>query len=97
LNRSRQPGERFTGSEAAAELASCDGFAPDPTAAIRFRTAAQGPTREDFEPLIGTRTRAAEVSSRKRSLSIGMIRRLHDSLGISAEVLIRPSRKGKAA
>jgi HTH-type transcriptional regulator/antitoxin HigA len=30
--------------------------------------------------------------NRKRSLSIGMIRRLHDHLGISAEVLIRPSR-----
>jgi hypothetical protein len=31
--------------------------------------------------------------NRKRSLSIGMIRRLHDRLGISAEVLIRPSNK----
>jgi HTH-type transcriptional regulator/antitoxin HigA len=45
----------------------------------------------------GTRTRVAEVLNRKRSLSIGMIRRLHDRLGISAEVLIRPSRKEKAA
>ena len=31
--------------------------------------------------------------NRKRSLSIGMIRRLHDRLGISAEILIQPSRK----
>jgi HTH-type transcriptional regulator/antitoxin HigA len=29
-------------------------------------------------------------------LSIGMIRRLHERLGISAEVLIRPSRKSAA-
>jgi HTH-type transcriptional regulator/antitoxin HigA len=57
----------------------------------------QGLTRKDLEPLIGTRTRVAEVLNRKRSLSIGMIRRLHRKLGISAEVLIRPSRREEAA
>ena len=70
---------------------------PDPVEAIRFRMEQQGLSRKDLEPLIGTRTRVAEVLNRKRSLSIGMIRRLHDRLGISAEVLIRPSRKDKAA
>ncbi len=70
---------------------------PDPIAAIKFRMEQQGLTRKDLEPLIGTRTRVAEVLNRKRSLSIGMIRRLHDSLGISAEVLIRPSREEEAA
>ena len=40
-----------------------------------------------------TRTRLAEVLNRKRSLSIGMIGRLHDKLGISAECLIQSSRK----
>jgi hypothetical protein len=38
----------------------------------------------------------AEVLNRKRGLSVGMIRRLHERLGISAEVLIRPSRKSAA-
>ena len=57
----------------------------------------QGLTRKDLEPLIGTRTRVAEVLNRKRSLSITMIRRLHDRLGISADVLIRPSRHSMAA
>ncbi len=70
---------------------------PDPVEAIRFRMEQQGLSRKDLEPLIGTRTRVAEVLNRKRSLSIGMIRRLHDRLGISAEVLIRPSQKEKAA
>jgi len=37
------------------------------------------------------------VLNRKRSLSIEMIRRLHDKLGISADVLIRPTYHGKAA
>ena len=70
---------------------------PDPIEAIKFRMEQQGLSRRDLEPLIGTRTRVAEVLNRKRSLSIGMIRRLHDRLGISAEVLIRPSRKEEAA
>src|ERR1700721_484012 len=70
---------------------------PDPVEAIKFRMEQQGLTRKDLEPLIGTRTRVAEVLNRKRSLSIGMIRRLHKHLGFSAEVLIRPSQKGKAA
>ena len=70
---------------------------PDPIEAIKFRMEQQGLTRKDLEPLIGTRTRVSEVLNRKRSLSIGMIRRLHDHLGISAEVLIRPSQNTKAA
>lgn len=70
--------------------------APDPIEAIIFRMEQQGLTRKDLEHIIGTRTRIAEVLNRKRSLSIAMIRRLHDRLGISAEVLIRPSRKNAA-
>ncbi len=70
---------------------------PDAVEAIKFRMEQQGLTRKDLEPLIGTRTRVAEVLNRKRSLSIGMIRRLHARLGISAEVLIQPTQKGKAA
>src|SRR5436190_13228610 len=70
---------------------------PDPVEAIKFRMEQQGLTRKDLEPLIGTRTRVSEVLNRKRSLSIGMIRRLHDRLGISAEVLIRPSQNTRAA
>jgi HTH-type transcriptional regulator/antitoxin HigA len=69
---------------------------PDPIEAIKFRMEQQGLTRKDLEEIIGTRTRIAEVLSRKRGLSIAMIRRLHERLGISAEVLIRPSRKRAA-
>jgi HTH-type transcriptional regulator/antitoxin HigA len=66
---------------------------PDPIEAIRFRMEQQGLTRKDLEPMIGTRNRIAEVLNRKRGLSIEMIRSLHDKLGISAEVLIRPTRR----
>ena len=70
--------------------------APDPIEAIKFRMEQQGLTRRDLEGIIGTRTRIAEVLNRKRGLSITMIRRLHERLGISAEVLIRASRKRAA-
>jgi HTH-type transcriptional regulator/antitoxin HigA len=70
---------------------------PDPIEAIQFRMEQQGLTRRDLEPLIGSRARVAEVMNRKRSLSIDMIRRLHEALGISAEVLIRPTRKENQA
>lgn len=70
---------------------------PDPVEAIKFRMEQQGLSRKDLEPLIGTRTRVAEVLNRKRNLSVAMIRRLHDHLGIPAEILIQPSRKDEAA
>jgi len=70
---------------------------PDPIEAIRFRMEQQGITRKDLEPLIGTRARVTEVLNRKRSLSIDMIRRLHNKLGISADVLIQPTQHGEAA
>jgi len=69
---------------------------PDPIEAIKFRMEQQGLTRRDLEEIIGTRTRIAEILNRKRGLSLGMIRRLHERLGISAEVLIRPSGKSAA-
>lgn len=70
---------------------------PDPIDAIKFRMEQQGLSRKDLEPMIGSRTRVAEVLNRKRGLSISMIRRLHAGLGIAAEVLIRPSKRRRAA
>ncbi|MBF2717713.1 transcriptional regulator [Agrobacterium vitis] len=70
---------------------------PDPIEAIKFRMEQQGLSRKDLEPIFGTRNRTSEILNRRRGLSIEMIRQLHDRLGISAEVLIRPSRLEKAA
>ena len=70
---------------------------PDPIEAIKFRMEQQRLTRKDLEGILGSRTRIAEVLNRRRGLSINMIRRLHDRLGISAEVLIRPSRSTQSA
>ena len=70
---------------------------PDPIEAIKFRMEQQRLTRKDLEPIFGTRNRTSEVLNGKRNLSIEMIRNLHAQLGISAEVLIRPVRRKKAA
>ncbi len=63
--------------------------APDPIEAILHRMDALGMRRKDLEPLIGTRARVSEVLSRKRPLTINMIRRIAVAMGIPADILIR--------
>ena len=46
-------------------------------------------TVADLEPMIGKRNRVYEVLNHKRSLSLRMIWRLHEQLGIPAESLIK--------
>jgi HTH-type transcriptional regulator/antitoxin HigA len=70
---------------------------PDPIEAIKFRMEQQGLVRKDLEGMIGSRTRVSEVLNRRRGLSIEMIRRLNQQLGISAETLIRPTAARKRA
>jgi len=71
---------------------------PDPIDALLYHMESRGLTRRDLEPFLGTRARIAEVLNRRRPLTIDMIRKLHEGLGISAEVLIRPYRvRGSAA
>lgn len=64
--------------------------APDPIDAILYHMESRGLTRRDLEPFLGSRARVAEILRRRRKLTIGMIRKLHTGLGISADVLIRP-------
>lgn len=64
---------------------------PDPVEAIKFRMEQSGLSVKDLEPIIGKSNRVYEVLNRKRPLTLAMIRRLHDGLGIPAEVLIAPA------
>jgi len=63
---------------------------PDPVAALEYYLESRGLARRDLEPYLGSRVRVAEILNRRRALTIEMIRRLHQGLGISAEVLIQP-------
>ena len=62
--------------------------APDPVEAIKFRMDQSGLSVKDLEPIIGKSNRVYEVLNRKRPLTLAMIRRLHQRLGIPANILI---------
>ena len=62
---------------------------PDPVEAIKFRMEQLDLTPKDLEPMIGRLNRVYEVLSHKRSLTLKMIWRLHQGLGIPAESLIK--------
>ena len=68
--------------------------APDPVEAIKFRMDQSGLSVKDLEPIIGKSNRVYEVLGRKRPLTLAMIRRLHRSLGIPADVLIAQTTAG---
>jgi len=62
---------------------------PDPIDAIRIRMEDKGLKPRDLEPMIGSRGRVSEVLSRKRALTLPMIRRLSRGLDLPADVLIQ--------
>ena len=62
---------------------------PAPIEAIRFRMEQQGLDVKDMADTIGQPNRVYEILNGKRPLSLAMIRRLHDKLGIPADVLIQ--------
>lgn len=71
--------------------------APDPVEAILFRMDQMKLGRKELEPYIGSISKVSEVLSRKRPLSLSMIRRLHKGLGIPADVLIGGTESSRAA
>ncbi len=66
---------------------------PDPIEVIKFRMEQSGLTRKDLEPLLGSRGRISEIFSKKRDLSLNMIRKLHNDLHIPLESLINGRRE----
>ncbi|MGD9691149.1 MAG: type II toxin-antitoxin system HigA family antitoxin [Steroidobacteraceae bacterium] len=62
---------------------------PDPIDAILFRMEQQGLRQKDIAPMLGGKNRASEVLSRKRSLTLPMIRALYEKLDIPPGLLIR--------
>lgn len=62
---------------------------PDPIEAIRFRMEQMGYTQNDLAKVVGLKSRASEILSGKRKLTLEMIRNLHATLKIPTEVLIQ--------
>jgi HTH-type transcriptional regulator/antitoxin HigA len=69
---------------------------PSPVEAIKFRMEQQGLIKKDLIPYIGSAPKVTEVLNGTRNLSINMIRKLHQGLGISLDVLIKEPAHQKA-
>jgi HTH-type transcriptional regulator / antitoxin HigA len=61
---------------------------PDPIDAIQFRMHERGLKQADLIPYFGTSSRVSEVLSRKRPLTVPMMKAISIGLGISAETLL---------
>jgi len=61
---------------------------PDPIEAIKERMGQLHLTRKDVAPYFGGENRVSEVLSKKRNLTIKMIRELSKNLGIPADTLL---------
>ena len=62
---------------------------PDPIEAIKFRMEQLGYSQSDLANVVGLKSRASEILSKKRKLTLDMIRNLHDTLHIPTDVLIQ--------
>jgi HTH-type transcriptional regulator/antitoxin HigA len=71
--------------------------APDPIDAIREVMEHRHLKQSDFAALIGSRSRASEILSRKRQLTMEQAWKLHREWHIPAESLLRPVGSGTAA
>lgn len=62
--------------------------APDPIEAIRFRMEQMNMKKKDLAEVLGYKSRVSEILSRKRKLSLKMIRQLHKKLRIPYDSLL---------
>lgn len=63
---------------------------PDPIEAIKFKMEQMQMSQKDLADVIGLKSRASEILSRKRPMSINIIRKLSKALLIPADILIQP-------
>lgn len=71
--------------------------APDPIAAVEFMMEQKGLTRRDLELALGGRGRVSEVLTKRRPLTLSMIRELSRLLDIPADILVQPYKTRTAA
>ena len=62
---------------------------PDPIEAIKFRMEQMGMNQNDLAQIIGHKSRASEILSKKRKLTLKMIRVINKSMDIPADVLVQ--------
>ncbi|MGB5205005.1 helix-turn-helix domain-containing protein [Eudoraea sp.] len=62
---------------------------PDPIEAIKFRMEQMGMKQKDLAEVLGFKSRVSEILSKKRKLTLDMIRKLNTTLHIPTEVLVQ--------
>lgn len=70
------------------ERSKVEPVVPDPIEAILFRMDQLGLKKVDMVPYMGSLPKVSEVLARKRALNLATIRKLHQGLGIPADVLL---------
>ncbi len=63
---------------------------PDPIEAIKFKMEQMNIDQKELAKIIGLKSRASEILSKKRPMSINIIRKISKALAIPADILIQP-------
>jgi HTH-type transcriptional regulator / antitoxin HigA len=69
----------------------------DPIDVLRYAIDEFGHTQAELAELLGSRSRASEVLSRRRALTVEMIHRIGEAWKIPADLLVRPYKIERAA
>lgn len=69
----------------------------DPVDALHYSIEELGHTQAELAALLGSRSRASEILSRRRPLTVDMIHKINEAWRIPAELLVRPYKLEPAA
>lgn len=69
----------------------------DPVDVLRYAIDELGHTQAELAGLLGSRSRASEILSRRRALTVEMVHKISGAWKIPADLLVRPYKVKKAA
>jgi HTH-type transcriptional regulator / antitoxin HigA len=69
----------------------------DPIDVLQYAIDELGHSQAELAELLGSRSRASEVLSRRRALTVEMIHKIGEGWKIPADLLVRPYKIGRAA
>jgi len=69
----------------------------DPIEVLRYAIEELGHSQGELAKLLGSRSRASEILSRRRALTVEMIHKISETWKIPADLLVRPYKLERAA
>jgi len=70
---------------------------PDPLEVIKLKLNEKGLKMKDLEPIIGSKGHVSSVLSGKKDLTLKMVKKLHEFLGIPAQVFVNSNQTVKVS